>query len=110
MINETQVKRWLNQDETLSPPHNGPCDRAGQCRYANPRCRRGLDPQDFGMGAIICDLTGGHAKPKAVTWTDKWWEKTHLSAAPNRRWTMCSAWKMTLGMVFDKKSGSWIYQ
>ena len=73
--------------EYLPEPHNGPCDRIYICKYASEKCKKPLDyPLD---------------------WKD--WESTPLRAAPNRRWIDCSGWKMTLGMVFDKKSGSWVY-
>jgi hypothetical protein len=88
MISEVQVKRWLNQDENLPSPHNGPCDRADLCRYASQQCRQPLS--DY-----------------PLDWKD--WEATPLPAAPSRRWTMCVGWRLSLGMVFDKKSGSWVY-
>lgn len=80
-------------EEQLPKPHNGACDRCAVCHWVREKCRQGLNPQDFGQNSYV----------------DKWWEKTDLRSAPSRRWIDCAGWKMTLGMVFDKESGSWIY-
>jgi hypothetical protein len=59
----------------------GACEKAGECPYASEGCYKSL---------------------KEVPLNE-------LNCAPKRRWVLCSAWKMALGMVFDKRSGSWIY-
>ena len=84
---ETRPKP-IHLEEELPEPHNGPCDRVYVCKFATQKCKEPLSdyPLDFDD-----------------------WESTPLPAAPSRRWTMCAGWKLTLGMVFDKESGSWIY-
>jgi len=76
------------QERELPKPHNGACDRADRCRYASEKCR--LPLPDY-----------------PLDWTN--WQDTPLPAAPSRRWTCCAGWKKTLGMVYDKESGSWVY-
>jgi len=74
--------------EELPKPHNGPCDRADKCHYASQKCREPFP--DY-----------------PLDWTD--WEATPLRTAPNRRWIDCTGWKLTLGMVYNPHSGSWVY-
>jgi len=74
--------------EELPAPHNGKCDKAPFCRYASEKCR--LPLPDY-----------------PLDWTN--WQDTPLPAAPSRRWTVCSGFKMTMGLVFDKEVASWVY-
>jgi len=56
------------------------CEKINECLYVNEACRKPLEYDPETMRAI-----------------------------PARRWIDCAGFKMTLGMVFDKKSGSWVY-
>jgi len=80
------VKPKLN--DTLPPPHNGPCDKYPFCHHATQKCREPIS--DY-----------------PLDWKD--WESTPLRSAPNRRWIDCAGWAKSLGMVFDKESGRWVY-
>jgi len=56
------------------------CDKIHGCHHVSEACRKPLEYDPKTMRAI-----------------------------PARRWIDCAGWKLTLGMVFDKKSGSWVY-
>jgi len=74
--------------EALPAPHNGRCDRVNECKYASPQCHKPLSEYP-------------------LDWKD--WESSPLPAAPNRRWMICAGWAWTLKMVFDRRSGRYVY-
>lgn len=56
------------------------CDKIHECNYVSEACRKPLK-----------------------------YEPDTMRAIPARRWIDCAGWKLTLGMILDKKSGSWVY-
>jgi hypothetical protein len=72
------------EENKETPPHNGACDKVNVCHFVTEKCRSGVPMEE-----------GFDPKKQAV--------------AMSRRWTLCSGYKETLGMIFDRNVGSWVY-
>jgi len=70
----------LSRELCLRKLLSAACGKINDCQYVTEACR------------------------KQLTYDPK-----TMRALPERRWIDCAGWKLTLGMVFDKESGSWIY-
>lgn len=77
------------EDNKETPPHNGACDKVNVCNYATSKCSQPI--------------------PEEARETNDPFNPEKAPVAMSRRWVLCSGIKETLGMVFDKNVGSWVY-
>lgn len=74
------LERENDMTETISKVLATPCEKADVCKYATRKCREAIP---YLPDEMLC--------------------------LPARRWTLCCGWSLNLGMVFDEKSGNYVY-